>query len=61
MADKQEEEKFRVPLATLLALLATISSLLIYEGMSLNSPRPVDKEKASNIDVEKELVQSRLW
>jgi hypothetical protein len=60
MAD-QRDDKSKFPLTGLFALLAMISGLLFYEGISLKTSRPVDKEEATNIFVKKGLVQSRLW
>jgi hypothetical protein len=57
----EQDEKSRLPLAGFIALIATISSWLVYEGISLQTSRPIDKERGSNISLEKELVQSRLW
>ena len=60
MAD-QRDDKSRFPLTGLFALLAMISGLLFYEGISLKTSRPVDKEQATNIFLKKGLVQSHLW
>jgi hypothetical protein len=60
MAD-QRDDKSKFPLTGLFALLAMISGLLFYEGISLKTSRPVDKEEATNIFVKRGLVQSRLW
>ena len=60
MAD-QRDDKSRFPLTGLFALLAMISGLLFYEGISLKTSRPVDKEQATNLFLKKGLVQSRLW
>ncbi|HET7061155.1 MAG TPA: hypothetical protein VFI43_03145 [Nitrosospira sp.] len=58
---EQSNDKPKFPLAGLFALLGMISGLLFYEGISLKTSRPVDKEKATNILVKKSVVQSRLW
>ena len=36
-------------------------SFLIYEGISLKTSRPVDKETPSHVFLGKGLIQSRLW
>jgi hypothetical protein len=58
---EQQDDKSRLPLAGILALLAMISSFLIYEGISLKTSRPIDKETANTAFLGKGLVQSRLW
>ena len=60
MAEKQDE-KSRLPLAGLIALVAMISGFLYYEGITLKTVRPIDKEKATTMFQKKGLVQSRLW
>lgn len=60
MADPQDD-KSRLPLAGILALLAMVSGALIYEGTLLKTARPVDKEAANNVFLGKGLVQARLW
>src|SRR4051794_4659195 len=58
---EQRGVKSKFPLTGLFALLAMISGLLFYEGISLKTSRPVDKEQAANIFLKKGQVQSRLW
>ncbi len=58
---EQHDDKSRLPLAGILALLAMVSSFLIYEGISLKTARPVDKETTDNVFLGKGLVQARLW
>ena len=58
---EQHDEKSRLPLAGILALLAMVSSFLIYEGVSLKTARPVNKEAANNVVLGEGLVQARLW
>jgi hypothetical protein len=58
---EQQDEKSRLPLAGILAVVAIISSFLIYEGISLRTSRPIDKEAASKVFLEEGLVQARLW
>ena len=60
MADPQDD-KSRLPLAGILALLAMVSGALIYEGTLLKTARPVDKEATNNVFLGKGLVQARLW
>jgi hypothetical protein len=60
MAEKQDE-KSRLPLTGILALLAMVSSLLIYQEISLQTSRPIDKAAARGVFSEKGVVQSRLW
>lgn len=60
MAD-QQDDKSKLPLAGILALLAMVSGALIYEGTLLKTARPVDKEAANNVFLGKGLVQARLW
>ena len=60
MADPQDD-KSRLPLAGIFALLAMVSGALIYEGTSLKTARPVDKEATNNVFLGKGLVQARLW
>ena len=50
-----------MPLAGLIAVVAMISGFLYYEGITLKTVRPVDKEKATTMFQKKGLVQSRLW
>ena len=58
---EQHDDKSRLPLAGILALLAMVSSFLIYEGISLKTARPIDKETTDNVFLGKGLVQARLW
>ncbi|MEO6562817.1 MAG: hypothetical protein ABIN99_07185 [Nitrosospira sp.] len=58
---EQQDDKSRLPLTGIFALLAMLSSFLIYEGISLKTARPVDREKTNNVFLEKDLVQARLW
>ena len=58
---EQRDDKPRLPLAGLFALLGMISGFLFYEGISLKTSRPIDREKATNISLKKGIVQSRLW
>lgn len=60
MAEKQDE-KSKLPLAGLIALVAMVSGYLYYEGITLKTVRPIDKEKATSMFQRKGLVQSRLW
>src|SRR5687768_16847745 len=60
MAEKQDE-KSKLPLTGILALLAMVSSLLIYQEISLQTSRPIDKAAARGVFSEKGVVQSRLW
>ncbi|SFN76672.1 hypothetical protein [Nitrosospira briensis] len=60
MAEKQDE-KSKLPLTGILALLAMVSSLLIYQEISLQTSRPIDKAAARAVFSEKGVVQSRLW
>ena len=58
---EQRDDKPRLPLAGLFALLGMISGFLFYEGISLKTSRPIDREKATNVSLKKGIVQSRLW
>jgi hypothetical protein len=58
---EQQDDKSKLPLTGVFALMAIVSSFLIYEGISLKTSRPVDKEIASKGSLEKGLVQARLW
>ncbi len=58
---EQRDDKSKFPLTGLFALLAMISGFLFYEGISLKTSRPIEKEQASNIFLKKGLIQSRLW
>lgn len=60
MAD-QPDEKSKLPLTGLLALvLAAVSSLIIYQ-VPLKTSRPIDKEAEKTASVAVHRVQSRLW
>lgn len=58
---EQQDEKPRLPLAGIFALLALVSSFLIYQEISLQTSRPISKGTRSHFFVEEEIVQSRLW
>jgi hypothetical protein len=58
---EQQDDKSRLPLTGIFALLAMAGSFLIYEGISLKTSRPVDKEAPSHVFLGKGLIQSRLW
>lgn len=60
MADPQDG-KPRLPLTGLFALLAMVSSFLIYQEISLQTSRPVTKGSATRIIPEKNVVPARLW
>jgi hypothetical protein len=58
---EQPDEKFKLPLTGLLALvLAAVSSLIIYQ-VPLKTSRPIDKEAEKYVSVKADRVQSRLW
>lgn len=58
---EQQDEKPRLPLAGLVALLlAAVSSLIIYQA-PIKTSRPIDKEAEKSAAVVHERVQSRLW
>ena len=60
MADPKDE-KPKLPLAALLALLlAAVSSLIIYQ-VPIKTSRPIDKEAEKSASVVRDRVQSRLW
>lgn len=60
MADSKDE-KPKLPLAGLMALLlAAVSSLIIYQG-PIKTSRPIDKEAEKSASVVRDRVQSRLW
>jgi hypothetical protein len=60
MAD-HPDEKSKLPLTGLLALLvAAVSSLIIYQ-VPLKTSRPIDKEAEKTASVTMHRVQSRLW
>ena len=58
---EQQDEKAKLPLAGIFALISMISSFFIYQQMSLQTSRPIHKDTASHIFSEKGTVQSRLW
>jgi hypothetical protein len=60
MTEKQDE-KSKLPLTGLIAVVAMITGYLYYEGITLKTVRPIDKEKATSMLQRKSLVQSRLW
>ena len=56
-----KDEKPKLPLAGLMALLlAAVSSLIIYQG-PIKTSRPIDKEAEKSALVVRDRVQSRLW
>ena len=58
---EQKDEKPKLPLAGLMALLfAAVSSLIIYQA-PIKTSRPIDKEAEKIASVVRERVQSRLW
>lgn len=58
---EQKDEKPKLPLAGLVALLlAAVSSLIIYQA-PIKTSRPIDKEAEKSAAVVHERVQSRLW
>ncbi len=55
------DEKFKLPLTGLIALvLAAVSSLIIYQ-VPLKTSRPIDKEAEKYLSVKADRVQARLW
>ena len=58
---EQQDDKSRLPLTGIFALLAMAGSFLIYEGISLKTSRPIDKETPSHVFLGQGLIQSRLW
>lgn len=60
MAD-QQDDKPRLPLAGLAILVTMIGGLLVYQDFALKTSRPVDKEKANYLPLDKDRVQARLW
>src|SRR5690349_17874722 len=58
---EQQDEKPKLPLAGIFALLAMVSSFLIYQEISLQTSRPISKGVSSHVFVEEGIVQSRLW
>ena len=58
---EQKEEKSKLPLTGMLALLlAVVSSWIIYE-VPLKTSRPIEKEAEKTAYVTVDRVQSRLW
>ncbi len=58
---EQKDEKSKLPLTGMVALvLAVVSSLIIYQ-VPLKTSRPIDKEAEKNVSVSADRVQSRLW
>lgn len=56
-----KDDKPKLPLAGLLALLfAAVSSLIIYQG-PIKTSRPIDKEAEKSASVVRDRVQARLW
>ncbi len=56
-----KEDKPKLPLAGLIALLfAAVSSLIIYQA-PIKTSRPIDKEAEKSAAVVRDRVQSRLW
>ncbi len=56
-----KDEKPKLPLAGLMALLlAAVSSLIIYQ-VPIKTSRPIDKEAEKSAAVVRDRVQSRLW
>lgn len=58
---EQQDGKPKLPLTGIFALLAMVSSFLIYQEISLQTSRPVTKGPATHIIPEKNVVPSRLW
>jgi hypothetical protein len=58
---EQQDEKPKLPLAGIFALLAMVSSFLIYQEISLQTSRPISKGVSSHVFAEEGIVQSRLW
>lgn len=58
---EQQDEKAKLPLAGIFALISMVSSLFIYQQMSLQTSRPIHKNTAGHVFSEKGTVQSRLW
>jgi hypothetical protein len=58
---EQQDEKPKLPLAGIFALLAMVSSFLIYQEISLQTSRPISKGTGSHVFMEEGIVQSRLW
>ncbi len=56
-----KEDKPKLPLAGLMALLlAAVSSLIIYQG-PIKTSRPIDKDAEKSASVVRDRVQARLW
>jgi hypothetical protein len=58
---EQQDEKAKLPIAGIFALISMISGFFIYQQMSLQTSRPIHKETSSHIFSKKGTVQSRLW
>lgn len=57
----RKDDKPKLPLAGLIALLfAAVSSLIIYQG-PIKTSRPIDKEAEKSASVVRDRVQARLW
>ncbi len=58
---EQKEEKSKLPLTGVVALLlAAVSSLIIYQ-VPIKTSRPIDKEAEKSASVVRDRAQSRLW
>ncbi len=58
---EQKDEKSKLPLTGVVALLlAAVSSLIIYQ-VPLKTSRPIDKETEKYLSVKADRVQARLW
>ncbi|HPW16584.1 MAG TPA: hypothetical protein PLM97_12610, partial [Nitrospira sp.] len=58
---EQKEEKSKLPLTGIVALLlAVVSSLIIYQ-VPLKTSRPIDKEAEKAVSIGADRVQARLW
>jgi len=51
---EQQDDKSRLPLTGIFALLAMAGSFLIYEGISLKTSRPIDKETPAMYSLDKD-------
>lgn len=58
---EQRDEKPKLPLAGVAVLVTMIGGLLVYQDFALKTSRPVDKEKANYLSLDKDRVQARLW
>ncbi|MDN5936852.1 MAG: hypothetical protein L0H75_11900, partial [Nitrosospira sp.] len=58
---EQSEDKSRPVLAGVLALMALMGSLFVYQEISLKTSRPIDKEKTTYVVLDEGRVQARLW